>query len=169
MWSFRLGSGCGNFFFFGLRLGYLSVSKLGPHLSVLQSYWSVHVWNWKDDASGCWARSQVILVFCSSVLRGLYFLVSVVSRRTSWPSSLLRLLGAASAGVGRLLSLIIILGSTVGCVGSWTASKTTTCGFLEHSTCGCLGIVKDPSVAFRRIVLMLTLYLSVSQEDQQHY
>ena len=46
------------------------------------------------------------------------FLVSVVSGRTRLPSSSLRLLGAASAEVVRLFSLIIVLGSAVVYVGS---------------------------------------------------
>ena len=94
-------------FFLVLGLGYLSVSKPGLFLSVLQSYWSVHVWNRKGAA------------FLSSVSRYLgvlgeflsdleyfallsfvgcigTFLVSVVLGRTRLPS-LLRLLGASSA------------------------------------------------------------------------
>ena len=34
-------------FFLGLYLGHLSVSKPCPYLSVLQSYWNLHVWNRK--------------------------------------------------------------------------------------------------------------------------
>ena len=40
---------CGFFMFFlGLYLGHMSVSKPGPYLSVLQSYWNLHVWNRKE-------------------------------------------------------------------------------------------------------------------------
>ena len=35
-------------FFLGLYLGYQSVSKPGPYLRVLQSYWNLHMWNRKE-------------------------------------------------------------------------------------------------------------------------
>ena len=105
---------CGFFMFFlRLYLGHMSVSKPGPYLSVLQSYWSLHVWNRKEA------------LFLSSVLRYLglsmvftsdleyfallssvgcigTFLVSVVSGRTRLPSNLLRLSGSSSGAVRSL-------------------------------------------------------------------
>ena len=107
---------CGFFMFFlGLYLGHLSVSKLGLSLSVLQSYWNLHVWNRREA------------LFLSSVSRYLglsivfsidleYFallssvgcmgtlMVSVVSERPRLPSKSLRLL-RSSSGASRSLPL----------------------------------------------------------------
>ena len=35
-------------FLLGLYLGHQSVRKPGPYLSVLQSYWNLHVWHRKE-------------------------------------------------------------------------------------------------------------------------
>ena len=43
-WSWHVDSSC---FSWDCILGNLSVSKPGPYLSVLQSYWNLHVWNRK--------------------------------------------------------------------------------------------------------------------------
>ena len=62
--------------------------------------------------------------------------------------------------VAACLSLIGV--STMSHVGSRTTPTTKTCVCFENSNCGA-GVVKDSSVVLRRFVLMLTLYLSVSQ------
>ena len=77
--------------------------------------------------------------------------------QTRLPSSLLRLLGS-SCGASRSLPL----------AGHYPSGNHGLRGLLDRSEndnllLPCAGIVKDPSVVFRRIVLILTLYLSVSQ------
>ena len=117
------------------------------------------MWNWKEAAFlssvsrylGELASSQVTL----SILLLCPLWVALVPPWCRWlPSSLLRLLGAASAGgrttpltghnlgvnrgVRRLLSPVIILESTVGYVGSGVTPTMRTRRFFEHSTCGSL-------------------------------
>ena len=114
--SVGLGLGLGMFMFFlGLYLGHLSVSKPDPHVSVLQSYWNLHMWN-RNEALFFSSVSRYLglsIVFTSDLE---YFalvssvgcigtlLVSVVSGRTRLPSNLLRLLGSSS-GASRSLPL----------------------------------------------------------------
>ena len=84
-------------------------------------------------------------------------MVSVVSGRTRLPSNLLRLPGSSS-GASRSLPL----------AGQYPSGNHELRRLLDRSENDNLwvlgaGIVKDPSVVSRRVVLMLTLYLSVSQ------
>ena len=102
-------------FFLGLYLGHLSLSKPGLYLSVLQSYWNLHVWNRKEALflSSVSRYLGLSIVFTSDLeYFGLLLsvgcigtlLVSVVSGRTRLPSNLLRLLGSSSSA-GRSLPL----------------------------------------------------------------
>ena len=102
-------------FFLGLYLGHMSVSKPGPYLSVLQSYWNLHVWNRKEalflssvsrylGLSVVFTSDLEYFALLSSVGCIGTFLVSMVSGRTRLPSNLLRLLGSSS-GAGRRLPL----------------------------------------------------------------
>ena len=100
-----LGMACGLvMFLLGLYLGHQSVSKPGPYLSVLQSFWNLHVWDRKEALFlSSVSRYVGLSIMCTSDLE--YFtllssvgcigtlLVSVVSGRTRLP------LNVASAGV----------------------------------------------------------------------
>ena len=102
-------------FFLGLYLGHISVSKPGPYLSILQSYWNLHLWNRKEalffssvsrylGLSSVFTSDLEYFALLSSVRCIATFLVSVVSERTRLPSNLLRLPGSSS-GAGRKLPL----------------------------------------------------------------
>ena len=130
-------------FLLGLYLGHLSVSKPGPYLSVLQSYWNLHVWNRKEA------------LFLSSVSR--YLNLSIVFTSDLECVALLSSVGCvggdgenkitiefvASARVffwrewGVRLLRVNIRAETMRYV-AWTTPTTTTCGYFEHSACGCL-------------------------------
>ena len=84
------------------------MSKPGPYLGILESDWSVHVWNWKEAAFlssvsryqgelGEFTSDLEYFALLSFVGCMGTFLVSGAGRRRL-PSSLSRLLWAASAG-----------------------------------------------------------------------
>ena len=141
---------CGFFMSFpGLYLGHLSVSKPGPCLSVLQSYWNLRVWNRKEalflssvsrylGVLGEFTSDHEYFALRSSVGCIGTFLVSVVSGRTRLPPICWVCWGLPLVRVAVCLSRVAIRVETVSYVGSWTTPKTTACGCFEHSTCGCL-------------------------------
>ena len=120
-------------FFLGLYLGHLSVSKPGPYLSVLQSYWNLHVWNRREALF----LSSVSRYLCLSIVftSDLEYFALLVLCGLHWHSPGVCGVGenkitiefVASAGVVRVavcLSRVNIRVETTSYVGSWTAPKT---------------------------------------------
>ena len=148
--------------FLGLYLGRMSVSKPCPYLSILQSYWNLHVWN-RQEALFLSSVSRYLglsIVFTSDLE---YFApLSSVGRIGTLMCLCCRgepdyhriccvCRGLLLVRVAVCLSRVTIRAETMSYVGSWTAPKTTTFGCFDHSSC--VGVVKDLSVVFRRIVL----------------